>query len=239
MRRIDYLAAKKITKSYRTANTNNVLFLSGIFETRELAQKLRDCYITKRFGSQNYESIEAYEPTYSFLMELRSLDVHVEESRQPDTTGTIIYTDGSKNSSGTGCAWALYVNNFLKTERKYKLASYCSVYQAELLAILKASDYLLSLRSARYKNVSITTDSLSAIYSLKRFRERHPLVIQIKRNLLKLLNEYNLRVTFFKVKAHNGMLGNEHADVLAKQATQVRTRIEYDAAPVSDVLREI
>ena len=71
------------------------------------------------------------------------------------------------------------------------------------------------------------------------FRERHPLVIQIKRNLLKLLNENNLRVTFFKVKAHNGMLGNEHADVLAKQATQLRTRIEYDAAPVSDVLREI
>ncbi|CAG4944782.1 unnamed protein product [Parnassius apollo] len=54
-----------------------------------------------------------------------------------------IYTDGSKHSNKVGAAFVIHKPNGEKLIRKYKLHDSCSVFQAELLAISKACEWII------------------------------------------------------------------------------------------------
>jgi ribonuclease HI len=51
---------------------------------------------------------------------------------------TEIYTDGSKIGGKVGAGAAIYVDQVLKKQCKYKLQNCCSNSQAEQIAILKS-----------------------------------------------------------------------------------------------------
>ncbi|KAF2888135.1 hypothetical protein ILUMI_18038 [Ignelater luminosus] len=55
-----------------------------------------------------------------------------------------IYTDGSKDESNVRCAVVSYINGEIIYENKFKLNNRCSNNQAELLAIFKALEWILS-----------------------------------------------------------------------------------------------
>jgi ribonuclease HI len=48
-----------------------------------------------------------------------------------------IYTDGSKSSGGVGSGIAVFENNHLSLQLKYRLATECSNNQTEQLAIVR------------------------------------------------------------------------------------------------------
>ena len=67
-----------------------------------------------------------------------------------------IYTDGSKSSLGTGCAFVMFPPHpHPITHKLIKMHAHNSVYQAELLAILSGLKYLLSLSAKLISSCSI------------------------------------------------------------------------------------
>ncbi|XP_037302816.1 uncharacterized protein LOC119193328 [Manduca sexta] len=149
--------------------------------------------------------------------------------------GLSIFTDGSKIDGKVGAALSIWNGAAETSTRKLRLEPYCSVYQAELLALRKAVEeapvagFLRAASSATQGPLS--TSSPEVIL--------HPIAFEIK-NLLKEAWKRTQKIELFWVKAHVGLEGNERADVLAKEAAQhLKTRAHYDKCPVSFVKRQI
>jgi ribonuclease HI len=118
------------------------------------------------------------------------------------------YTDGSKTDDGYGCA----VIEGSEVHR-YKCHLYSSVYSTELFAISKA----LRLADIKKKpKIVICTDSLSAVIGIQDRQTKHPLVMEIQDQLMTT----NSQAILMWVPSHVGIIGNEKADVEAKQATK-------------------
>ncbi|XP_035227950.1 ribonuclease H-like [Stegodyphus dumicola] len=143
-----------------------------------------------------------------------------------------IYTDGSRSPTGTGCGLCLYVNGTLTRTWRKRMNSKNSVYQAELVAIKKAID-LASKFTAR---TIIYTDSKSSLEALQNMHPTSSLV-HIIQQLLQLPS--NHRPILHWIPGHSGVLGNEHADCIAKEAAQGVHLVEYPIAYPASYLKSI
>ncbi len=90
-----------------------------------------------------------------------------------------IFTDRSKSDTGTGAAFVVFCVQRQIITWSFKLSYYCTVYQAELFAIIQALKWLGSygLHDVR---VTIFTDSLSAITAFQDINTLNPMVNQIR-----------------------------------------------------------
>ncbi|XP_072402517.1 uncharacterized protein [Diabrotica undecimpunctata] len=122
----------------------------------------------------------------------------------------VLYTDASKNYVGVGSA---IVSSF-STTKLIKLPAVCSVYTAELYGIVEAFHML----EPTDRNVAICTDSLSSIQVVKNMSSDHPLVNLIH-DIYNKLTDHGVIVTIVWVSSHVGVVGNEAADVAAKEAS--------------------
>ena len=125
------------------------------------------------------------------------------------STSVNIFTDGSKSDAGVGFGII-----FPTMERSGTLSPSASIFTAELNGVLKAvKEIILSEET----NFTIYCDSRSILQSLSQFNPRHPLVLEILEWLL-LAKQRGKEVAICWVPAHVGVVGNEHADELAKTA---------------------
>ena len=138
-----------------------------------------------------------------------------------------IYTDGSKTTSGVGCS-------VVTPERiiKKRLPPSFSVFTAELLAVLTALKNIF-FSSPPGSNFTIFIDSKSVLASLKKLIPSHYLVQEIQDWFYLLLRRRNISVKFCWVPSHVGVVGNERADVAAKDASRL-SHISSVDIPVSD-----
>lgn len=127
----------------------------------------------------------------------------------------VIYTDASKTEVGVGCSITT-VHGSIGT---YKIPSICSVHTGELYAILQAFKHVQQLANT---HIAICTDSLSSIHSIKNTFTNHPLVQDIH-DIYQQLRRQNTTVTITWVPSHVGIIGNEKADCLAKEAASTAT----------------
>ncbi|GBM83390.1 hypothetical protein AVEN_211456-1 [Araneus ventricosus] len=122
-----------------------------------------------------------------------------------------VFTDGSTFSSSTSFA-CVFINSTLS----FQLHSSCSIFTAEITAILHA---LYQISNSPPDNYIIYSDSLSALESMTSLhRFSHPLTF----NILEFHDRLACRgfsVLFCWVPSHVGISCNEHADNLAKSAT--------------------
>ena len=130
----------------------------------------------------------------------------------------IIYTDGSKSDIGVGCAYIDIENN--KTF-KMNLPCECSVFTAELVAILEAVKYALE---SPLKNYTICSDSMSALQSMRNIYTENKIVIDILQKIR------HLKINFIWIPGHCSIKGNELADSLAKEALEIPTNLNYLAS---------
>ncbi|XP_047543159.1 ribonuclease H-like [Vanessa atalanta] len=147
-----------------------------------------------------------------------------------------IFTDGSKIGGRVGAALSLWNNEVETKAVKLSLPAYCTVYQAELLAICRATSEILKNGGSSF---GLYSDSRAALKTVTGQWNLHPLAVEIRRNLHRALVQ-NKMVFLFWIKAHTGLPGNERADCLAKEAAlSSRRKPDYDQVPVSFVKRNI
>ena len=127
----------------------------------------------------------------------------------------ILYTDGSKTSSGTAYAVTRLRPPYAKAQ---KLQDSASVYTAELTAILSAVHHLSDVPE---DTIAIVSDSRSSIQALSSLKSKCPLVNEIR----SLCHRKEKNYFLCWAPSHVGIVGNEQADRLANKATKKLIRI--------------
>ncbi|GBL89111.1 hypothetical protein AVEN_255245-1 [Araneus ventricosus] len=108
-----------------------------------------------------------------------------------------------------------------------RLGNQNTVFMAEVIAISRAIDYCID---KNIRNSKLITDSRSTPIAIESTDEKRRFIIEIKKKL-KLT-----KIQLQWVRAHNGTVGNERADALAKLAAskdQIDTEFGLSKAQVS------
>ena len=129
------------------------------------------------------------------------------------------FTDGSKTETGTGAAY-LIKGYQLKHQDFINLGCSITVFQAEITAISMAAQHMVD-KSVMDRTINFYIDSQSAIKALRSYLVYTKSVCECKRFLNKL-SEKNM-VCLNWIPGHEGQLGNEIADRLAKRGADLLT----------------
>ncbi|GBM07857.1 hypothetical protein AVEN_96479-1 [Araneus ventricosus] len=121
------------------------------------------------------------------------------------------FTDGSKIGNRVGAAFVHYAEKQEITKSQYGLADHNIVYMAEVFAIHKAIGYILD---HELYDVKIVSDSRSALMIVEFLSDNREFIWQIKK---RLKDREDIKLMW--VRAHKGEMGNERADLLAKEAS--------------------
>jgi ribonuclease HI len=97
----------------------------------------------------------------------------------------MIYTDGSKSFQGVGIGFCSIINQRIIKRSKFKLSSYCSVFQAELFATLQALKHIKDNYNKTTK-ICICTDSSIDINALQETRSTNQLIQRIMKEVVRV-----------------------------------------------------
>lgn len=236
--------AIKISKAHKTCSYNSCLLLARIIPLDLRAREQKDLYEVKRG-----RPIEEW-PDARVEDRVHPHD-HPHPAQRPELTFRCItsqedlleveglpsaYTDGSKIEGKVGMAVSLHENGRERCYSTHRLADYCSVFQAELMAILRATEMV-----SRKPEACILSDSRSALECICAPDPENPVAAEIRHNLCIAISS-GRNIKLYWIKAHVGFPGNERADYLAKNAAIKDKRAPvYDRFPVSfgkRILRE-
>ncbi|XP_063617206.1 uncharacterized protein LOC134790367 [Cydia splendana] len=236
--------AQKMCGAYRTVSLHSALILAGLLPLDLRIREAASLYEAKKglphpvLGDREIEqmtpAIKAPHPAERASLEFgRLMD---EEQYQRNTNFDLrIFTDGSKIEGKVGAALSLW--NSTEEIRAIKLAlpSYCTVYQAELLALCRAT---VEAQKSNEASVGIFSDSMAALQTVAS-GSPHPLAVKTRDTIRNCMLQ-NKSVSLFWIKAHAGLQGNERADVLAKEAAlKSKKKPDYELCPVSFIRRKI
>ena len=128
----------------------------------------------------------------------------------------VIYTDGSRTQEEVGSGIVIYKagGKIQIMEEALHLANYNTVFQAEVVAIKSAAEWLLENPNDSAE-IHLYSDSQAALKALLSCTMSSKLVISTAQ-ALDLLGRTK-QVKLHWVKAHVGLPGNERADTLAKR----------------------
>ena len=151
-----------------------------------------------------------------------------------------IYTDGSKSSLGTGCAFVMFppMPHHLY-HKQLKLDSENSVYQAELVAILHSLKHIMDLPCKLLSSCKITifTDSQSSINEISDNDSQNRIVREIHKYVQLFSSFTNL--SFVWCKGHSDIIGNEMADYFARKSVISSVSSKIYKLPISHLKSKV
>ncbi|XP_068619319.1 uncharacterized protein [Battus philenor] len=233
--------AIRITRAFKTISTTAALALAELTPLDLKVRKVQALELTKLTGVSHLlpcdTILECPTPLHKLLHPATRVSISVlSPSKDRNYTPTYphalnIYTDGSKlEDSSVGAAFVAFLEGRQTASKKYRLHSFCSVFQAEHLAILKACSWASSTYPNTY--TIIHTDSQSVIAALENRSNTHPIVTQIHT----LIHAHaSPTLHFTRVKSHTGVVGNEAADLATKSAAAMHSTLAYVYFPMSFV----
>ena len=124
-----------------------------------------------------------------------------------------IYTDGSKEIM-TGFGWAACIGEYVIAEANGPLGD-ATVFQAEVIAITDALQWLIKYNKNPISSAVIHSDSQAAIAAITSPNINSKIVLECATALEKAQKNLNVEINW--VKGHNDNTGNELADALAKE----------------------
>ncbi|XP_055597713.1 uncharacterized protein LOC129747492 [Uranotaenia lowii] len=139
----------------------------------------------------------------------------------------VFYTDGSLSNSRAGAG--IYCHE-LNIEYAQPLGKYCTVFQAELYAIMYGVQIALQ-KKIMFRTIYFCSDSQAAIKSLSASSSRSKLVIACRKAIEELAEGNGLNLLW--VPGHKGIFGNECADELARAGSEKEFYGPEPAVPIS------
>lgn len=174
-------------------------------------------------------------PSLYVDMQFKSL-VNQQELADNSKYNLRIFTDGSRIGDNVGASLSLWNNESEIQTLQLKLSSYCTVYQAELLAINRATREVVD---SPEESFGVYSDSRAALETIINWKAKHPLAVDARINIKKSLDA-GKRIDLYWVKAHVQIKENERADQLTKEtALEKGIAPNYAKCPVSFVKRRI
>jgi ribonuclease HI len=222
-----------MARAYRTTSSEALCILTGM---KPIIAKLSEAVKLHSFREkqQNQDLNIDHDVEYRLWPHpARTPTITVTESQEDATI--CAYTDGSKNQRGVGSGVIIFKGSDEIARHKLKLSNNCSNNQAEQLAIKKALEEteLLNRASSNPPTAIIYTDSRDALDSIGNPNNHSFLVEEIRKKAASL-QKSEWRIKFSWVKAHAGILGNEVADTLAKEAARSENmQYAFDRIPKS------
>ena len=155
----------------------------------------------------------------NWVKKFHTLDFEEYKNCSSESNNTIYcYTDGSKiKDSMVGCGFIIKKASKCLDKHQESLGSIATVFQAEILAILRASQ---ALQKRVNQKITIRSDSQAAIQALRSKDVESNLVLECIRSLNRLGKKNKLVLQW--IKAHVGHLGNEEADYLARSGAEMK-----------------
>ena len=215
------LQAQKVGLSARI-RLRNVVLLTPDFPTSESAKKISHI----KFWDQlifdcNLEDYMAQDDSVTLRMPFTRFKVDTDSfSGLPKylTPSYInVFTDGSKLHNKVGAGYYIHSVALPPLEGSFRLPDKSSVFQAEIFAINQAALTLQNLHKLFF--IKIFVDSQAALLALNSKTVTSRLVADTVHNL----NLVPAPIRLVWIKAHVGHEGNEKADQLAKEGTQLST----------------
>lgn len=232
--------ALRAIRSFRTVSTSAALALAQFIPLDLRVLEVHSMECTRLSGNTQYlpsdVPLERPTPYHELLHPSSRVSITFEDATTAEEVGRLctpetvqVYTDGSKQENGSvGAAFVCYKNGKTLTTKKFKMHNSCSVFQAELFAILEATRWALNNQKS---DVLVLSDSMSSLQALKNRSSTHPLVAQIH-GIIKQLQNTGI-VRFAWVKSHIGIPGNEAADQAAKKGAELPRTPAYFQFPLS------
>lgn len=221
--------AQKMCRAYHTVSLNSALVLAGVLPLDLRIREAASLYRIKKgtavpgLGDREIErptpAIEAPHPARISQMELITLR-NQDDVDANSSCAVKIFTDGSKMDGKVGAALSMWEGDTETKTIKLCLPSYCTVYQAELLAICVATR---KIKDHKANTFAIYSDSMSALQTVINTGTFHPLATETRENI-SYITQQNKALSLFWIKAHVGLKGNERADHLAKEAAIASTK---------------
>ncbi|XP_072933661.1 uncharacterized protein [Epargyreus clarus] len=247
--------AIKAIRGFRTISTTAAIALAEFTPLDLAIHEVHVAEQTKLTGKTAYlprdVDLEKPTPVAELLHPANRVSMKIldtQDKQDPgNTTGPpicCIFTDGSKQEDGSvGAAFVSYVpvntNTRMKnTTKKYKLHKCCSVFQAELFAILKACQWATSHDTQHtHLYTHIYTDSQSSAHAIQNRSNTHPIVTQIHKIIHTHRNTHTIDMSW--TRAHVGTEGNEAADAAANGAARLHKTPDYTCFPMSFVKQRV
>lgn len=167
-------------KAYRTVSLNSVLVLAGILPVDLRVQEAASLYEAKRgvpqpaLGSWEVERMTpatlAPHPSEKIDIEHKNLVDHAQLNTHSEYE-VRIFTDGSRIGGRVGAALSIWHGNAETKALKLAMPGFCTVYQAELLAICRATREILRHKGSSF---GVYSDSKAALQTIGNYACFHP-----------------------------------------------------------------
>lgn len=222
---ITRIFAIRIAKAHRTTSAISSALLAGILPLDLRATEQARLYLIKKGGTiytlpgkKMEKRINPFRLSHPAYREHKTFVlIHTSEDlKELEKDAMQIFTDGSKMEGRVGAAATMWHEGLEKHQIMMRLENYCTVFQAEMVAILSALEYVVINRLPN-EHYSLLSDSRSALQSICDPNSLHPLAVAI-RNQIDTLKLEGKSVKIAWIKSHTGLAGNERADELAKKA---------------------